>query len=286
MDKKKIIKEILIFLMIVVILILLENAIRGTAKVTEHVKNSFELKKEQAAYEASQEYVIDSFIDKSVKEVLDYIKSGDYKTLYSLLDPTYKDFKQIKSEEDLKAQIDSYFGNFDTVSLMSYVESFGKYSCSISVSENGSMSVKDIVISENSDGSYSVMLDNIISLTTSDATSNYVDNNISFKMLYEGKYSGYKVYSVEVKNVGNKVIEGSFEDTYIYRTDRKMYKSEANDSLNIKLAPAETTRVNFIIKNRESIAYAEDLYIDVALKNNSGSIISGQTIVIQEEYFE
>lgn len=286
MDKKKIIKGILIFLMIIVILILLENAIRGTAKVTEHVKNSFELKKEQAEYETSQEYVTDSFIDKSVKEVLDYVKNGDYKTLYSLLEPTYKDFKQIKSEEDLKAQIDSYIGSFDTVSLMSYVESFGKYSCSISVSKDGSMSIKDIVIGENSDGSYSIIFDNIISLVTSDSTSNYVDNNISFKMLYEAKYSGYKIYSVEVKNVSNKAIEGSFEDTYICRTDKKIYKSEANDSLNIKLAPSETTRVNFIIKNRESMAYSEDLYIDVILKNKSGNALSSQTIVIEEEYFE
>ena len=243
---KKIVKTVLICIIAIAVLILVENAIRGSIKVVERVKNSRQLAKEQREYESSEEYVLDTYVENTAKIVIGYINSGDYESVYNKLEPNYKDFKQYASIDEFKAEFEKYIGEHDAISFIGYKTSNGK-----------------------ADEKYS-----------------FKDKNINFSIVYETECSGYKIYSVDITNLTANTLEGSLEGTYIHRTDGIDYKAQEDESLNIKIQPKETVRINITTKNNVNSNYAIDSYMQVVLKGKNGKTITERSIVMDYEYIE
>lgn len=282
---KKIIKSALICIVVIVALILVENAIRGSAKVVEHVKNSRELAKEQREYEKTENYTLDNYVKNAVNTVINYMNSGDYKSIYDKLDPSYKDFKQYITVDDFKQELEKYIGTYDTIEFMGYKAGNGKYDCRLSVTSNEKLNIKRILIISNKDDFY-IIPDDVDEIVKGDEKYFFEDRYMNFNIVYETKYPGYKVYSVDITNITSNTLEGSFADTYIYRTDGINYKAQDDESLNVKIQPKETVRMNIITKNTQSSSYATDSYMEVIFKDKNEKIIAERAIVLDYEYIE
>ncbi len=282
---KKIVKTVLICIIAIAVLILVENAIRGSIKVVERVKNSRQLAKEQREYESSEEYVLDTYVENTAKIVIGYINSGDYESVYNKLEPNYKDFKQYASIDEFKAEFEKYIGEHDAISFIGYKTSNGKYDCKLSVTNGEKSSIKRIFIVQNSDDFY-IIPDDINEVVKADEKYFFKDKNINFSIVYETECSGYKIYSVDITNLTANTLEGSLEGTYIHRTDGIDYKAQEDESLNIKIQPKETVRINITTKNNVNSNYAIDSYMQVVLKEKNGKTITERSIVMDYEYIE
>lgn len=281
---KKIVKGVLICLGIIIGLILIENAIRGSVKVAEHVKNNSEIKKEQKEYEASDEYKEDNYVEKCIKSAFEYLKNENYEAIYGMITPEYKDFKQLKGVEELKKQIQDYLGTFDTASLLDYKTLYERYSCKVALTSNGKMNVKKVMVTPKDNGDFTIIFDDIDTIIVGDKRHNYTDKKIKFNILYEVKYSDRKIYVADVTNISDKQIEGTFEDSSIYRTDKVAYKPQKDDSINVSIAPNETARVNLIFNDVSTTSYALDSYMEISLKGKDGKVISKTSISMDEDY--
>lgn len=282
---KKVVRTTLICLGIILGLILIENAIRGSVKVAEHVKNNSEIKKEQKAYEASDEYKEDTYVEKCIKSAFEYLKNENYEAIYGMITPEYKDFKQTNGIEELKKQIQDYIGTFDTVSLLDYKTLYERYSCKVAVTTNGKMNVKKVIVTPKNDGNFTIIFDDVDMIISGDKRHNYTDKKIKFNILYEVKYPDCKIYVADVTNISDKLIEGTFEDSSIYRTDKVGYKPSQDSSINVSIAPNETARVNLIFEDINTTSYALDSYMEISLKGKDGKIISKTSISMDEDYY-
>ncbi len=282
---KRVVKSTLICLGIILGLILIENVIRSSVKVVEHVKNNSEIKKEQKEYEASDEYKEDNYVEKCIKLAFEYLKNEDYEALYDMITPEYKDFKQLTGIEELKKQIQDYIGAFETASLLDYKNLYERYNCKVAITNNGKMNVKKVMATPKNDGTFTIIFDDIDMIISGDERHNYSDKKIKFNILYEVKYPDCKIYVADVTNISDKLIEGTFEDSSIYRTDKVGYKPVQDTSINVSIAPNETARVNLIFEDVNTTSYALDSYMEISLKGKDGKIISKTSISMDEDYF-
>ena len=282
---KKIVKTVIICIVAIVALILVENAIRGSIKVVERVKNSRQLAKEQREYENSEGYVLDTYVENTAKVVIGYINSGDYESVYNKLEPNYKGFKQYASIDEFKAEFEKYIGEHDAISFIGYKTGNGKYNCKLSVTNGEKSSIKRIFIIPNLDDFY-IIPDDINEVVKADEKYSFKDKNINFSIVYETECSGHKIYSVDITNLTSNTLEGSFEGTYIHRTDGIDYKAQEDEALNIKIQPKETVRINITTKNNVNSNYAIDSYMQVVLKGKNGKTITERSIVMDYEYIE
>lgn len=268
MEKKQIIKIIGILLIIFIALIIFENILRGFSRVTENIKTSNQIKKEEREYQKTEKYALEQSIESSVKRTVDLIQSGDYETIYSKLDPVYKDFMQFESVDAFKEYMTNYIGTPLSARLIDYSPTKNKYYCTISISTETKSETYTVIVQPLDNDDFYIIPDNLTSIEN--VLGKYFASNsmAEFNLKYKASRKAYNTYVIDVRNLSDKTIEGSFQDSTLTMSDYKVY-GILNDVSSIKIEPGETVQVRFDIDETKSSAYEEN-YLTINYKGNNG----------------
>lgn len=283
---KKMIKVVLIILVVIFALIGLEAGIRGLAKVTEDVKTQNEQKKEQKEYEKTEEYKTEVYLESSVQKVVNYIASGDYESLYEVLDYDYKEFMDFKTAEDLKNYLETMLGGTpENATMMSYDMYGDKYVCSVLISTETKSETYTILVTPLKNDKFTVIFDNISYIEKVDSRFSYSDKEVTYKVLYKAGESNIAIFSIDATNNTSQTMKGSFAGTCLKKSDHNQYYVANTKELeNIEIAPGETKRINIKI-NVDGGSIYEDISLTISFRDESGKELS-RTVSLEQFYFE
>lgn len=256
MDKKKLIRFILIVLLIIIALIVLEVSLRGLARVTESVKTTRQIRKEEKEYQQTEQYATETYLESSIQSAVELIKMGDYEAVYHKLDPVYKDFMQFDTLEIFQEYMNEYIGTPISVVLMSYKTYLDKYICQVAIETKTQRDTYTVLVTPRDGDDFYIIFDNIFSIEDLHGmlkmSNIYIDCDIHYKCVNGAGIS----YMIDIKNNTNKILEGSFAGTKLVKTDYKSYQPY-NDVSSVKINPGETVSVRFDFDERKSRMFQE-----------------------------
>lgn len=282
---KKIIKIVIIIFAIIFILIGLENLIRGFAKVTEDIKGQIEIKKEEKEYENSYDNQLETYLDTSIKEVVGYLASGDFETIYNLLDPDYKDYMNFETSDKFKEYVTDYMGTPKNASLIKQYKKSNKYVCTVSITTENSIETYTILIKPLDNGKYTVILDDLTSIENVTDKYKLSSGKITYNIRYRVKKAGTIEYSIDITNNDSKTLKGSLEETNLKMSNSEEYYLVNKEEVsNVEIAPKETKRLKLKINNSAASIYKE-MQLNMKFKLENGEEIS-DNIILEENYWE
>ncbi|MBQ9280545.1 MAG: hypothetical protein IJ215_05860 [Clostridia bacterium] len=281
MDKKKMMKYILIVLLVILVLIILEVMLRGLASVSEDIKTRSQIRKEEKEYQQTEEYQTESYLETSIQSTIEMIKAGDYESIYSFLEPTYKDFMEFDTVEKFKDYMNDYIGTPISATLLSHQIYQDKYICNVSITTESKTEAYTVLVKPLEGDNFYIIFDNILSiqnvLDQYFAFNQYVECNLRYRLVGPSGIS----YVVDIKNTSGATLDGSFANTTLTKSDFFEYQP-VNDVSSITIAPGETARVRFDINETASRRY-EELYLDIDYEGKNGDQFD-ITLYIEESY--
>ena len=150
--------------------------------------------------------------------------------------------------------------------LQTYEKFSGRYKCRILSKINGVYSSFQVLITQNeSDGSYSLIFDEIDSIEKIEKILDKKDN-IACNVLYKVTADDICAYTVEYRNIGAKDINYTYENVILRNTRLKEYNSDISD-LSISLKPGETVREEFSFTG-EGLNLYSNTVLSITLNNS------------------
>lgn len=282
-------KVVLVIMLIILGAIVIENLINLLVNVTEEVKTKHEIEEEQEIYMTTPEYAEEQKIEVCVKKAIDYLNSGDYESLYNVIDPDYKEYMQLDSVDKFKELLATYTEGADSVKLLDYGMQNGRYICEVEFTSGANIVNKRLLVKplDNEEDFYIILDDDIYSIEKFTGRFRVFDSKIDYNLVYRVRRDTTKTYVMDIKNYTNKDMIGSYKDTYLMKTDRGICYIQNKEELeNITIPAGETIRLNFVIDNTSTKSYTfpdDILYINF---DSVDGTRKSDTIILQWHYWE
>ncbi len=266
---KKVIKIVLIVILVIFALIGIEKMFRAIKWSREVVKDNKEQEKIEKVYKESHEYKVVEYLSNCIELSINLLASGDFDTIYTKLDESYKDYMQFTTVDDFKSFMNEYMGTPISAELISQKEQNNKYLCEVNIETQRSSNLHNVIIEPRGED-YRITFGDIKQILS--LKGKYETTSYSFycDVIYKVKESNSWVYTIELKNKGDKTLKGSFSKSYLERTDNRDYNAiNGNMYDDLEIKPNETIRMNF----RFNVAkdFAEDDKICLFYEGSDGS---------------
>ena len=105
---KKVTRVISIVLIAIIVLICFEITVRFIVQKVEEIKYNNEIENQHEAYKQTDRYETEVYLTELINTAIDYMKSGDYETLYQHINPLYKTYKNYVSLDEFKIDLLQY----------------------------------------------------------------------------------------------------------------------------------------------------------------------------------
>lgn len=258
---KKAVKIILIVILVILALIGIENMFRAIKWSREVVKDNKEQKKIEEEYKQSHEYKVTEYLSNCIELSINLLASGDFDTIYSKLDESYKDYMQFTAVDDFKSFMNEYMGTPVSAELVSQREQNNKYVCEVSIETKKSVNNYTVIIEPRGED-YRITFGDIKQILSYKGVYKTTMNSLSCDIIYKVKESNSWVYAIEVTNRNDKTIKGSFANSYLERTDKKEYDViNASNYEEVEIKPNETVRMNFRFNVEKGFSEDSNLYV-------------------------
>ncbi len=271
MERKKLIRIVLIALALMIGLIIFENTIRGTKNLVSDIKEKREEEERKEAYEQTDEYKKEVELNNNFSEISKLLEEKNVDKLYELLDENYKDYRFENNKEKFEEYMQKYMTADAKLTLQDYEKSGNTYRCRV-LRENASgeyTSFAMSIIMTNSEPKYQLLFDNIVTLEKTNIKLS--GNGIECNILYKATSNGVLNYNIEYKNVGKTDI--SFECLSIVVSDEHSGQYTAqNQQETITLKPGETKRQNAVFI-KDDVNMFKKKHIVIQLKDSNQEII-------------
>ena len=281
------VKVVLVIILLILVAIVAENLIKLLVNVTEEVKTKHELKKEQEIYMSTPEYAEEKYVEACVKKTIEYLNSGDYESLYNVIDPDYKEYMQIDSIDEFKNLLATYIEGADSVNLLDYGMQNNRYICEIVLVSGANTINKRILVKPLENEEFYVVLDDIYSIEKFNGRFRVFDDKIDYNLVYRVNRGTTKTYVMDIKNYTNKDMVGSYKKTYLMKTNRKTCTVQNVEELeNVTIPAGGTIRLNFIIENVSTNSYTfpdDMLYLNFESVDGTRK---SDSMILQWEYWE
>ena len=245
MSRKKLIRLAIFIIGVIVVLIVVENSIRGIGNLVEERKEQKEYEEKRKQYESSEEYKEEQMLVGVVADFSELLKNKDIDTLYDLIDENYKDYKFQNQKEIFAKYIEKYLKDDVELSLQTYEMLNGKYYCSILSTDSEGISSFVALIDPNEDNSsYTVIFDNISNIEK--INKKYINSmNIECNVIYKVTAEKTCIYTAEFTNLNESDINYTIERISLINTKGNGFSATTDDT-NIILKSGEKTRKNLV----------------------------------------
>lgn len=213
MNKKTIIRLVALFIFLLVLIAVVEIAVRSVSTKTEERKN--ESKPVVLPTVLSREKERENTFISETNEVLELFRKRDYETIYSRFTQIYKyaKYPTLQSFEEAMNKIINEDSNIEISDLISHP--LGYYATFLIDNDKKINLVVDNIGKEN----MTIVLDAIDEITSMEISTGSDEVNIDFN--YFIKYYSGIGYSVEVKNQTNRPINFEvYKNSYEYSNSK------------------------------------------------------------------
>lgn len=263
-------RGVLIGVCFIAFFVLLENLLdrASTAKKENVVKK--EEQQQQQQYEKTDRYQEEVFIEKSIEETMKLFEAQDYEALFTHIDERYGFCMGISDVESLKEFILDFYGEPNAISLLEFYRNGECLICRVRVELDDQMVVKPLVVVTGEGDDFSLMFDEVQSISDYHKSATTLNNRIWYTQKYKLETSTGYTTAFEMTNRTSTTIQGSLADSYVLTTDgRKYFVSNPDDLKSITLAPNETKLLIYKIDTSDGY-YMSDLETKFILKETNG----------------
>lgn len=266
MEKKKLIRVAIFIVSIIVMLILVENSIKGIGNLIENKKENHKSKEKEQIYLNSEEYKETVMLEKIVSDVVELLNNNEIDKIYNLIDADYKDFKFENKKVLFEKYIKEYINVDSKITLQTYEKISGRYVCRLLSEHDGKLKsfLALIIPNENSD-IYSIIFDNITSIEKENKSIE--KNNIKCEILYNVTAKQTLTYTVEFTNLGKSNVDYACENVAVKDTFGRTFESQIKD-FKISLKPGERKRENITFYNGSIHSFPKTM-LEFNLKNKN-----------------
>lgn len=277
-------KKIIICIVLVIVgLIAFECIIRALSNTTERIVSYKEIKKQEEQYMQTEEYVTETKIEDSIQKTMNYLSSGDYNSLYSVLDEEYKDHMGFKSLEDFETYLKDYLKNATNIRLIDFVYNSNRYICTVAISSESGDSNYTILVNPEADNSmgFSVILDDVIYLNSYSGDFTKTVKGIKYDLLHIMQKKNTREYSISLTNENLTDANITISSITLSKSNYIDYLADnITDIEKTVIAPKSTSRItaNFIVPSSER---SEDIRLDIEGTVNGEKF---NTYIVLENY--
>lgn len=268
----------LIVFLVVAILILSENLIRLIARVSEQTVVKIDDKKKEEIYQSTQEYQDEVYIENSIEKAIALLRNEDYEGLYNVLDKEYAVAMDIDSSEALRVYLLEYFGTPTNIELIEFEDVNERFICTVNVELQDEVAQKIMLVTPKEDDSFSLIFDNVSLILNYNGAKATASTKLKYELISKITREGDYICTFEMTNNTNKTLEGSLENMFVVKTNRKKYYPlNAEDLKDIVLAPGETKFLRYRIDTSTNTYLGDDrvefIFVEKNGTENSDTII-------------
>ncbi|MBQ6860933.1 MAG: hypothetical protein IJO08_04745 [Clostridia bacterium] len=268
----------LIVFLVVAILILSENLIRLIARVSEQTVVKIDDKKKEEIYQSTQEYQDEVYIENSIEKAIALLRNEDYEGLYNVLDKEYAVAMDIDSSEALRVYLLEYFGTPTNIELIEFEDVNERFICTVNVELQDEVVQKIMLVTPKEDDSFSLIFDNVSLILNYNGAKATASTKLKYELISKITREGDYICTFEMTNNTNKTLEGSLENMFVVKTNRKKYYPlNAEDLKDIVLAPGETKFLRYRIDTSTNTYLGDDrvefIFVEKNGTENSDTII-------------
>ena len=273
---KKVTRVISIVLIAIIVLICFEITVRFIVQKVEEIKYNNEIEKQQEAYKQTDRYETEVYLTELINTAIDYMKSGDYETLYQHINPLYKTYKNYVSLDEFKIDLLQYIKEVPIeATLSSFQKNGNNYVCNVLLIRDKETISRNAFVTSNVDDDFFIVFDNVYSIKEmSDLCTNLEVDELKYKLAYIIEYSEISIYSIEITNDGDSVVTASLEGSNLIKSDRESYTTQEGSDLTFTVSPGETVKCNLLIEVSRQNPYIDE-EIELVINYENGEVSRG-----------
>lgn len=281
-------KLIFIILGVVVLIVILENAIRILPGVISDKVAEIKEEKRIEEYQETPQYEEEKQIVACIENAINLLNSGDYETLYNLLDPDYKACMQIDSVEKTKELFDKYGFGANKIRLIKYVLVYGRYNCQVEFISESMSVIKTIFVTPTKSEDFYIIPDDIWRIEKYKNKFYHAGQIFEYTVPYKLVRGTSDLYVVDIKNLSNKDYTGSLDTTCISKSDSiNRYPKNPEELKEISIKAKDKIRIFIEIDTSSEVPVKfEDKSIEINYVINNGSETISDSIDIADHYWD
>lgn len=271
------------FLMIVGIffgLIGIEVLMRGIGNFFSNHRKNIQMQQEEKAYQNSEEYQTNTFLESSVRQIIDLLKAKDDTSLYAILDEDFINYRELKDVNSFQSYMKQYIPSFLDARMISWKQYDDLFVCLVSITGETGTFTRNFVIKKAYDNSFTVIFDAAKSIRN--VSNLYYQGNGLFhcKIQYIIETESTIVYVIDITNNSKTTMDGSFEKTVLRKSngDRCSVLSDLSNEI---IEPSQTKRLLFEMDNLTGKEFSAT-GIDIIFQNQEESSQSELSINLQD----
>ncbi len=277
MERKNLKKVGVIILIVIVALILVENAIKGIIFAKNKISSKIAEKKDMEIYVSSDEFKADEALEKIVKEIQEMILNDNMDALYLHSYPAYMDAKFHNDQEAFAEYIHNFYQGLVSIEYQEFQDSNHAYYTSVLVEkENNNFIYHYLIFTDPSQESlsYQVVLENCYSIDPIDRGTYNTELGVRMEVKYALSKEAALQYAVDFTNMNQEETSLEVKNAVISTTDNNGFEGKDTTSSIVKLKPGETTRRMISFENNS--AKGTDIYdypvstLNVMVETNEG----------------
>lgn len=267
MERKNLIRLAKFIGIIILVIIIIENSIRGIGKLIENKKEKDNEEKKLELYQNSVEYKETIMLEGVIANLEELLNNNDIEKIYALLDVNYREYKFKNDIENFKEYIKKYVNSESKITFQTYEKVSGGYLCRLLSEYDDNIKSLVVLINKENDENYTIIFDNINNIQKEEKSVNL--NGLECNILYTITAKKTLVYSLEFINNSKNNINYTIKEGRLRDTAYNIFLANIEESVKLELKPNESIRKDFVFYNDEVHMYPKT-YFDINLKNSTG----------------
>lgn len=245
MDKRKIIKIILVIVGLFIAMAVAEISIKGIgAAVQESSEKKEAEKKEQEVYN-SEESVQSRQVEKFINDVYAALENGKYEVVYNLLDSTYRDCLFENEFEEFKSFVQEKLFLSDNHVIVETKKNSGKYRVLVGVTKEAEYKTQICTVEVIDENNCSIIFGDYIKLQkTSETKAN--SDTIKYELKYYYETMNLGVFVLKATNTSNNDVNIKISDIYAETTGGKRFEAAASGNFNLQANQTSEIKISYV----------------------------------------
>ena len=276
MERKNLIRLAKFIGIILLIVIIVENSIRGIGNVIERKKIKDKEDENTQKYQNSEEYRETVMLEGIVADFMELLNSNDLEKLFDKIDVNYKDYKFQNDIEKFKEYIKNYVNIDSKITLQTYDEVNGGYLCRL-LSEYDEKFKSFVVLINKKEENYSLIFENITEIKK--VNKSWSIDGLECNIIYNTRLENTKVITMAFINTTSQNINYTYTGSKLRDTRYNIFNSNVAE-FKIELKPGESIRKDIVFYNSQIHLFPKVLY-EINFKNQNG-IQKDLTMYVEE----
>ncbi|MBQ9314981.1 MAG: hypothetical protein IJ220_08365 [Clostridia bacterium] len=243
MDKKKIIKICLIFILPFFVLALIETGIRALIGLSGKISQREEEKKQEQAEYNSDKQITQRQITTFIEDIVDAIGDKDYNYVFDSLDEAYREYKFNNEVNKLKEYMEEKINIGTKHEIIRINQNGGMYQVLLGITNGNLYSSQSFTVKVQGINECTFMFDEYTNFNKMNETAKYTD--VQYQLSYYYETPEAMGYIIDIEDLTAENIKIDFdESSKLVLTNGKTYKCGTISSIEIK--PNESNRIEIV----------------------------------------